>query len=301
MADLAVFSIGGEPYNLKDAAARTTANAATTNEEYDRQAGIGKYAGRSLAASFASEISAKANIYAWLQSRIKAGNFAGLRIGDYMDVPVSAGANVPAQTVRYRIAAIDPYYQCGDASIGHHIAFVPSAPVAVAGDKASNSSYLAWNDANDNNGTAEQEHPYLCSKLHDWEINDFLPALPAELQAVLMNKRALLEKRYSGSGKLTESSGWAWADLGKIWSLSETEVYGCSVWGTKGYSVGFDCHFPLFDSTASRIMGSRVLWWLRSVMGGSASGVCYVYSTGTAHYTAASYGWCRPRPCFLIG
>ena len=76
MADLAVFSIGGEPYNLKDAAARTTANAATTNEEYDRQAGIGKYAGRSLAASFASEISAKANIYAWLQSRIKAGNFA---------------------------------------------------------------------------------------------------------------------------------------------------------------------------------------------------------------------------------
>ena len=59
MADLAVFSIGGEPYNLKDAAARTTANAATTNEEYDRQAGIGKYAGRSLAASFASEISAR--------------------------------------------------------------------------------------------------------------------------------------------------------------------------------------------------------------------------------------------------
>ena len=79
------------------------------------------------------------------------------------------------------------------------------------------------------------------------------------------------------------------------------EVYGCAVWGSKGYSVGMDCHFPLFDSTASRIMGMRVTWWLRSVMGGSASTVCTVYGTGNANGYSATNGSVRPRPCFLIG
>ena len=78
-------------------------------------------------------------------------------------------------------------------------------------------------------------------------------------------------------------------------------LFRSAVWGSKGYSVGMDCHFPLFDSTASRIMGERVTWWLRSVVGGSASNVCYVYSTGTAYNNSATHGWSRPRPCFLIG
>ena len=79
------------------------------------------------------------------------------------------------------------------------------------------------------------------------------------------------------------------------------EAYGCAVWGSKGYSVGMDCHFPLFDSTASRIMGTRVAWWLRSVMGGSASYVCIVSGYGYADDYSATYGGVRPRPCFLIG
>ena len=110
----------------------------------------------------------------------------------------------------------------------------------------------------------------------------------------------MCEQRY-GSSALTEASGWGWADLGKVWSLSEMEVYGCAVWGSKGYSVGMDCHFPLFDSTASRIMGTRVAWWLRSVVGGSASLVCNVSGDGYASYYSATYGSVRPRPCFLIG
>ena len=81
---------------------------------------------------------------------------------------------------------------------------VPSAPVSVTGDKAVNGSYIKWRDTNDNNGTADEKHPYLCSKLHDWEINDFLPALPSTLQSAIMAQRVLLEERYSSSGKLTE-------------------------------------------------------------------------------------------------
>ena len=300
MADLSKFSIGGTAYNLKDTSARNSANAVTTAEEYDRQHIINAYGGRSLASVFASEIGSQ-SIYTWLRNRARNANFAGLRIGDYIDVPITAGANVPAQTVRYRIGAIDQYYQCGDTAKGHHIVMVPRAPVSVTGSKAVNTSYLQWRDTNDNNGTADEKHPYLCSKLHDWEINDFLPALPSALQSAIMTQRVLLEERYSSSGKLTEASSWSWVDLGKIWSPSEMEVYGCPVWGSKGYSVGFDSQFPIFTDTASRIAGRRVHWWLRSVMGGSSSSACCVSSTGGASYNAPTYGWVRPLPCFLLG
>ncbi|MEE0607889.1 MAG: DUF6273 domain-containing protein [Collinsella sp.] len=300
MADLSKFSIGGTAYNLKDTSARNSANAVTTAEEYDRQHIINAYGGRSLASVFASEIGSQ-SIYTWLRNRARNANFAGLRIGDYIDVPITAGANVPAQTVRYRIGAIDQYYQCGDTAKGHHIVMVPRAPVSVTGSKAVNTSYLQWRDTNDNNGTADEKHPYLCSKLHDWEINDFLPALPSALQSAIMTQRVLLEERYSSSGKLTEASSWSWVDLGKIWSPSEMEVYGCPVWGSKGYSVGFDSKFTIFTDTASRIAGPRVTWWLRSVMGGSSSYACYVNSTGHASCNAPTHDWVRPLPCFLLG
>ena len=287
--------------NIPDISALVTkTNAVTTAEEYDRQHIINAYGGRSLASVFASEIGST-DVYTWLRNRARSANFAGLRIGDYIDVPITAGANVPSQTVRYRIGAIDHYYQCGDTAKGHHIVMVPLAPVSVTGDKASNTSYLQWRDTNDNNGTAEEKHPYLVSKLHDWEINDFLPALPTALQNAIMAQRVLLEERYSSSGKLTEPSGWSWADLGKIWSPSEMEVYGCPVWGSKGYSVGFDSQFPIFTDTASRIVGGRVSWWLRSVMGGSSSSACDVLGTGAAGYNAPTSDWVRPLPCFLLG
>ena len=271
-----------------------------TDLEYDRQHNINEYGGRSLAEVFANEIGSQ-SIYTWLRNRARNGNFAGLRIGDYIDVPITAGANVPAQTVRYRIGAIDQYYRCGDTAMGHHIVMVPRALVSVTGDKASNTSYLQWRAENDNNGTADEKHPYLVSKLHDWELNDFLPALPSDLQAAIMVQRVLLEERYSSSGKLTEASGWSWTDLGKIWSPSEMEVYGCPVWGSKGYSVGFDSQFPIFTDTASRIVDGRVRWWLRSVMGGSSSNACNVNYSGNAYYNAPTSDLIRPLPCFLLG
>ena len=136
------FRIKGELYGVVDDTARETASAATVLEEFDRQKSIGQYPGRSLADAFAAEIAAKGEIYAWLHSRVQDADFSGLRIGDYMDVPVAAGSNVPAQTVRYPLAAVDPCYQCSDSPMPHHLAFVPAAPVLVSGSKATNTSYI---------------------------------------------------------------------------------------------------------------------------------------------------------------
>ena len=290
----------GNLYNFSDPTARATATKADGVSERNRQLLIGSYGGRALSEAFSGEIGAT-NIYTWLKQRASAGDFDGMLIGDYVDVAVSQGTNVPSQTLRYQIAHFDPYYQCGDTPKGHHIAFVPTAPATVQGDKAVNTSYLPWRASGNNNGSADEKHPYLLSTLHDWEINDFLPALPAELRNVLMTQRVMLEERYSSSETLTESSGWSWVDLGKVWSPSEMEVYGCPVWGTKGYSVGFDCQFAIFTDTAARINGNRVTRWLRSVMGGSSSSACFVDGYGTAGNTSVSAGWVRPWPCFLIG
>ena len=111
----------------------------------------------------------------------------------------------------------------------------------------------------------------------------------------------LLEERYSASGALNDSNSWSWQNIGKVFSLSEMEVYGCPVWGTKGYSVGFDCQWDLFRDTAHRVNGNRYTWWLRSVMGGSSSYVCYVGGYGNATCYSATYVWVRPRPGFLVG
>ena len=79
------------------------------------------------------------------------------------------------------------------------------------------------------------------------------------------------------------------------------EVYGCPVWGTPGYSVGFDCQFDLFRDTAHRLNGTRYYWWLRSVSGGSSAYVCYVNSYGYATCYDATNDWIRPRVGFLLG
>ena len=297
------FNVNGVSHEIIDSLARTNATTALNNAEYNRQGLIGKYPGQSLATLLAGEVSGSVTIYDALHKRVQAANFSGMRVGDYIDVPLVSASNVAAQqSVRFLLAHIDPYLYCGDNSKGHHIAFVASAPVSVAKTVTgvANDSFLMWNTTNTNQGTAETKNPYLGSNLKAWETA-FEACLPEGLTKYLLTQRVLLEERYSASGALTDSNNWSWQDIGKVWSLSEMEVYGCPVWGTKGYSVGFDCQFDLFRDTAHRLNGTRYNWWLRSVMGGSSSYVCYVSRNGVASYTSATATWVRPRPGFLVG
>ena len=302
MANAKTLVVGGQPLNVIDDTARSNAQTALNNAEYNRQGQIGKYGGQNIATILAGEIGS-GSVYDALHKRIAAANFAGLRVGDYLDVPlVSASAVTTQQSARFLLAHIDPYLYCGDNSKGHHIAFVASAPIAVSSSYAgvTNSSFLPWNKTNTNQGTADIKNPYLCSQLKGWE-KAFEACLPEGLTKYILTQRVLLEERYSASGALTNSNNWSWQDIGKIWSLSEMEVYGCPVWGTPGYSVGFDCQFDLFKDTAHRLNGSRYTWWLRSVRGGSSASVCCVATIGNATCHDATYAWIRPRVGFLLG
>ena len=303
MAQAKILTVGGTNYEMIDDTARTNATTALNNAEYNRQGLIGKYPGQSLATLLAGEVSGSATIYDALHKRVQAANFSGMRVGDYIDVPLVSASNVAAQqSVRFLLAHFDPYYCCGDSSKGHHIAFVASAPIAVAKTVTgvANDSFLMWNTTNTNQGTADRKCPYLNSNLKAWETA-FEACLPEGLTKYLLTQRVLLEERYSASGALNDSNSWSWQDIGKVFSLSEMEVYGCPVWGTKGYSVGLDCQFDLFRDTAHRVNGNRYGWWLCSVMGGSSSDVCYVGDSGGVHCTSATNAWVRPRPGFLVG
>lgn len=255
--------------------------------EYDRQIADNVYAGRNIALipEIADEVASYATVYAFLHARAQAANWKGLRIGDWFNVTLTNGT-----TMQYQIAAFDHYYNCADSAMGHHFFCVPTAPW---------SSAVVWNTSATNQGNSTEPNPYLISNLHSWELNTFYPLLPSALQSVLINHRSLCESRYSASGGLTASTGWTWKDLGKVFSLSEMEVYGCCVCGTMQWSQGMDSQLPLFRETKNRIK-SRANWWLRVASGSSASGVCGVAGVGAAGYDSASHSLVRPLPCFLV-
>lgn len=237
-----------------------------------------------------SELDEAGSVPQFLLSRAKARDARFLRIGDYVDI-----AHSGIGTRRNRIGMFWSYYNCTDQPLSGHIGMVPDEVWPTNPQ---------WNTTNDNNGTAAQNHPYLNSNLHKYELQTILPTFPAEWQNVMKNYRTLLETRYSASGKLSASTGWGWADLGKVFSLSETEVYGQCVWGTPGWSVGMDCQWPIFAQTRNRIKtkaGSRATWWLRSVHGSSSATACDVGNGGIAHTASASYTGFSALPCFLIG
>ena len=282
----------GNVYDLADVAAREAAERAEAEAGYNRQLANNTYPGRNLATLFASEIAKYDTQAAWLNARAKARNDSGMRIGDYFDIVVGT------QTMRYRIGAMGHEYTAADASQPWMFTMVPDAPYTVPSsdtDYVVDGSYVQWNKTATNQGTADFPQPYLASSLHKYENEVILPRFPSAWQNVMRSKRSLAENRYSASGALTESNSWAWVDLGKIWSPSEMEVYGCCIWGTRGYSQGMDTQFPIFAETRNRIK-SRCYWWLRSVHAGSSSSACNVNNNGNANYISAANDWLRPLP-----
>ena len=289
-------NINGTPTDICDETARADAKTALEWVTFDAQLLMGTYAGRNLEAIFANEITKYRDVWAWLKARVVAGNFIGLRIGDYIEETLTDGT-----IMRQLIAAIDPYYLCGDVALGHAIVMIAAKPYVVTGSYAINGSYIYWNTTANNNGNADNPAPYMVSNLHRWEEEVlYATLLPQRVRDVIKPHRILFETRYEAGKTLTDSTSWAWNEC-HVWSPSETEVYGQNVWSKAGYATGFDCQFPIFALTKNRINGQRVTWWLRSVASGSSTHCCYVSSHGHAYCYSATYTWVRPRSCFLVG
>ena len=232
--------------------------------------------------------------YTWAQLKTKCTNadFSDLRVGDYKTISLTGG-----EVVKMQIAGIDTYYKTTDQQAPHHIDWIS---IDCLND------YVQWNTTNNNNGNGSEACPYLVSNVYTYLNSTIYPKLPADVRAVIKNKRFLLEQRYSGSGALTDSTGWAWKDIGNLWLPSEYEVFGSVVWGTKGYGGGQHVQYPLFaNSYFHRIKGKGnggdcCNWWLSTVHSGNSVICCFVDYAGYVNTAYASNTDLGVPVCFRI-
>ena len=293
------------------------------------------YDGVDLSVKFAKEIANYSDVWAWIKARITAGNYEGIHVGDKIPFQLSAGTvgsdSIPAKNMWAQIAGIDTYYGNGYAIAnnngacvaGHHIDFISTECIPKT---------IQWNPTDNNNGTLEQNNPWLASKLYAYlnGVNNYttsaynnvahgfdasaggvLQLLPMALQNVITMKSLYLGKKYSASGLLnTHSASHDIWGIGKLWVPTEIEVYGCAIHSAEKAADGKDYNnfgapvqYPLFAGangyTQNRCK-KRLAWWLLSPCGGSSSDACYVSYIGGAYANGCAHtNVCAPV-CFRI-
>lgn len=203
---------------------------------------------------------------------ISSGKFTDLYIGDYWVI----------NRVTYRIAAFDYYYNCGDTNFTkHHAVIVPDTSLYKA----------QMNTSNVTTGG------YTGSAMYKSNLEKAKTTIKAAFgSAHVLTKRELLTNAVNGN----TPSGWAWFDS-DVELMNEVQAYGSVAWGAhdgNGYNVASgDGQFPLFMFDRTKLH-NREDYWLRDVA--SATNFSYVYYTGFADYTNASYSL-GVRPAFCIG
>ena len=204
---------------------------------------------------------------------IQNGTFTDLFIGDYWTI----------NNVKWRIAAFDPYYNCGDTNLNlHHIAVVPDTVLY---------SHI-MNDTNITDGG------YAGSKMRSEGLADAISAVNNAFGSdhVIQSHRIIMTNAVS-SGK---PSGWAWMDSLACELLTEMQVYGARAWGNaaqSGYDVGTqNFQLPLFALDPTK-MHTRQNYWLQDVV--SAASFARVTYDGFSVFYYASYSY-GVRPLSLI-
>lgn len=256
--------------------------------------------GQDLAVVLADKISASGGtVYSVLHELVASEDFSDIMVGDYFNVQVKPTYATSDSSISLVVAHINPYKGVGKTEIASHIALVSAQPLIVNSryTYVTSGSYLSWNSSNTNNSSDSGRWPYTDSALHEWETGLGGIDLPSDFTRYIIDRQAYLEKR---SGSSSDSTDNSWTSLGKIWSLSEKEVFGCDVFGTKGYSVGADVQFDLFKSGGA-LTGGKNPWWLRTVAGGSTTKACYVDSTGAPMTKDVNSADVRPRVAMLFG
>lgn len=221
--------------------------------------------------------------FAALRTRADAGNFNGLRLGDYIDVSSmtidgSAISN-SNQRLRFIIAGFDTYLNVGDTAVSsHHIVMIAKNCVL---QKAMNS-------------TATNAGGYAASELKAY-LND-------QVKTGLVNAIGITPKTVRRL--LDNKTGWAWL-AETVFLPTEVEVFGHQAWSNnKGYSTGSSVQWPLFSEFPQmRIAnwnGSRWWWWEASSRTDDSATFCGYSGNGGAGYGSADNGDGGVRFAFLV-
>lgn len=237
--------------------------------------------GRNLVAVLGAANAAAA--FAALRTRADAGNFSGLRKGDYIDVPSmtidgSAISN-SNQRLRFEIAGFDTYLNVGITSTSsHHILMISKNCVLL---KAMNRT--AINDG----GYAASE---LCAYLNN------------QVKTGLVNAIGITPKTVS---RLLDTKG-GWNFLAEtVFIPTEVEVFGHQAWSNnKGYSTGTSVQWPLFSEFPQERIAhwndSRRGYWEASPRTDDSANFCECNGGGYADFTSADVSDRGVRFAFLV-
>ena len=221
--------------------------------------------------------------FAALRTRADAGNFNGLRLGDYIDVSSmtidgSAISN-SNQRLRFEIAGFDTYLNVGNTPVtSHHIVMFSKNCVL---QKAMDST-----DTNAGGYAASE----LCAYLNN------------QVKTGLVNAIGITPKTVR---RLLDTKGeWAWA-AETVFIPTEVEVLGHHAWSNnKGNSTGSSVQWPLFASHPQmRIAnwnGSRWWWWEASPRTDDSATFCHCSLYGDAENGSASNSDIGVRFAFLV-
>jgi hypothetical protein len=285
------------------------------------------YSGIDLTVRFASEISAppfNGNVWAWIQSRIRAANWEGLNVGDFIPLECSNGVRLNMD-----IAGINTYFRYGDTAVPNHIDFI---------SRGTWPENIPWNLADYNNGLGanpggntqeERLSPWLASNVKaflnsetawvpngtsadppvtfaDYRTTGVWDKLPAALQAVIAEKRALMPIRYTGGGLiLLGDHSTRWGNLGKLWLPYEVEVVGSVINGNIHAAYGL-IQYPIFANNMNRLKNiensaSRTNWWLANTTANTSTTAISISGNGSLTNTATTFSsGIRTPVCFRI-
>lgn len=205
---------------------------------------------------------------------IQKGTFDDLYIGDYWVI----------DSVTWRIADIDYFYNCGDTDFTkHHLVIVPDTSLLSA-------------KMNDDNTT---EGGYTGSKMYTEYMEPAKTKITGAFGDMVLTHKELLTNAVVDG----RPSGGGWVES-KIELMNEIMVYGSHIFtpGSTGtmtpyrYTVAKQ-QFALF-ALNPKMVNRRHTYWLRDVA--TASAFASVLNGGNAAYNAASNS-IGVRPEFIIG
>lgn len=224
-----------------------------------------------------------ADAFAALRTRADAGNFSGLRKGDYIDVPSMTidGSEIfnSDQRLRFEIAGFDTYLNVGNPPVtSHHILMISKNCVL---QKAMNS-------------TAKNAGGYPASELCAYLNNQVKTGLVNAIGITPKTVHRLLDNK-------TE---WEWTTE-TVFIPTEVEVFGHQVWSNnKGYSTGTSVQWPLFSEFPQRRIanwnGSRWWWWEASPRTDDSAAFCDCAGGGYANDNSADTSDRGVRFGFLV-
>lgn len=268
------------------------------------------YQGVDLTIKFASEIVNFSDEWAWIKSRITAGNYKGIHIGDYIPIHFTKPS---VFTLNAQVAGIDTYYNYGPSAdmVGHNIDFICKELWVEE---------RQMNIVDYNNGVFTQRCPWLASDLY-YYINSlkgqipnsavFNPSvtmvdytsggiyfyLPKSLKQVISAKQMCIEERFSRTELLTESTNMHLpaTPIGRLWLPTEFEVYGAGIFNSNKFAnSGCPVQYPIFanniaNRTKNKLDIPRYAWWLLSPANSNSTDWCSVDSIGVARQFSATF------------